>query len=113
MSNIVTAQRRRAVARPLATCEDDRVHPDAYGDAETWIVTHQSSPERKEKEHDGLTRCPGSVEQVDSERDRESERRHHPDQLAAVLVGLGHHRVREHREDRTCREGEDEGDGAR
>ena len=33
------------------------------------------------------------------------------DQLAAVLERLGHHRVREHREDRTRREGEHEGDG--
>jgi hypothetical protein len=54
-----------------------------------------------------------SIEQMDCERDHESERRHDPDQLAAVLVGLGHHRVREHGEDRTCREGKYEGDGAR
>jgi hypothetical protein len=53
-----------------------------------------------------------SIEQVDGGRDRESERRHDPGQLAAVLVGLGHHRVREHGEDRTCREGKNEGDGA-
>ena len=50
---------------------------------------------------------------MDRERDRESERRHDPDQLAAVLVGLGHHRVREHGEDRAGREGENEGDGVR
>ena len=57
--------------------------------------------------------CGGSIEQMDCERDRESERRHRPDQVAAVLVGLGHHRVGEHGEDRTCREGKDEGDGTR
>ena len=28
-----------------------------------------------------------------------------------MLVGLGHHRLREHREDRTARKREDEGDG--
>src|SRR6478735_8754609 len=52
-----------------------------------------------------------SIEQVDCERGRESERRDDPDQLAAVLERLGHHRVREHGEDRACREGQDEGDG--
>ena len=36
-----------------------------------------------------------------------------PTQLASVLVRLGHHRVREHREDRTRRERENEGDGVR
>ena len=54
-----------------------------------------------------------SIEQIDGGRDRESERRHDPGQLAAVLVGLGHHRVREHGEDRTGGEGKNEGDGAR
>ena len=59
--------------------------------------------------------CPPSesIEQMDGGCDRESERRHDPGQLAAVLVGLGHHRVREHGEDRTGGEGENEGDGAR
>jgi hypothetical protein len=54
-----------------------------------------------------------SIEQVDRGRDRESERRHDPGQLAAVLVGLGHHRVREHGEDRPGGEGKNEADGAR
>jgi hypothetical protein len=49
---------------------------------------------------------------MDHERDRESKRRHDPDRFAAVLV-LGHHRVREHGEDRTCREGKNEGDDLR
>jgi hypothetical protein len=54
-----------------------------------------------------------SVERVDQERGREAERRHDPDELAAVLVGLGHHRVREHREDRPRRERENERHGVR
>jgi len=55
----------------------------------------------------------GSVEGVDRESDRESERRHDPDQLAAVLERLRHHRVGEHCEDRAGCEGEHEGDGVR
>jgi hypothetical protein len=47
------------------------------------------------------------------ERDREAERRDDADKLASVLVCLVHHRVREHGEDRTGREGENEGDGVR
>jgi transcriptional regulator LmrA/YxaF-like protein len=45
---------------------------------------------------------------MDQKRGREAERRHDPDELAAMLVGLGHHRVREHREDRPRRERQDE-----
>jgi hypothetical protein len=50
---------------------------------------------------------------MDGERDRESECCHDADDLASVLVGLGHHRLREHGEDRTGCEGENEGDGVR
>ena len=42
-------------------------------------------------------RLTSSVELVDRERDREAERRHDSDEPAAVLVGLGHHRVGQHR----------------
>src|SRR5262245_59028824 len=55
---------------------------------------------------------PGSVEQVDDERDREPERRDDADELAAVLVRLRHHRVGEHRQDRAGGERGDERDRA-
>ena len=45
-----------------------------------------------------------SIQPVDRERDREAERRHDADELAAVLERLGHHRVREHGQDRARRE---------
>jgi hypothetical protein len=51
------------------------------------------------------------VEDVDRERHGEADRRRDPDPLAAV--GLGHHRVREHREDRSGREREHECDDVR
>ena len=54
-----------------------------------------------------------SAQQVDGVGHREPERRQDPDELSAVLVRLGHHRVREHGEDRPGREGQHEGDDAR
>ena len=54
-----------------------------------------------------------SVERMDRERDGESKRRHDADELAAVLVRLGHHRVGEHRQDRARGERENEGDDVR
>ena len=51
-----------------------------------------------------------STENVDGVRGRKAQRRDHPDQLASVLERLGHHRVREHGEDRTCSERENEAD---
>lgn len=50
---------------------------------------------------------------TDRERDREPERRQDPDPLAAVEVGLGHHHVGEHGEDRPGREREHESDYVR
>jgi hypothetical protein len=50
-------------------------------------------------------------QRVDHERDYESERRYDPNEPAAMLVGLGHHRVREHGEDCVGGEREDKGDG--
>ena len=50
---------------------------------------------------------------MDGEGDDESERRHDAGEVAAVLERLGHHRVGEHRQDRTRREGENEGDDVR
>ena len=47
----------------------------------------------------------GSTEGVDRIRHREAERGDDPDQLTAVLERLGHHRVGQHGEDRSCREG--------
>jgi hypothetical protein len=51
-----------------------------------------------------------SIQDVDRERNRESERRQDPDPLAGVLVGLRHHRVGQHGEDRSGREREHERD---
>jgi hypothetical protein len=53
----------------------------------------------------------GSIEGVDRIRHCETERGDDPDQLAAVLERLGHHRVGQHGEDRTCRKRQDERDG--
>jgi hypothetical protein len=60
-----------------------------------------------------LTLVSSHLQQVDRERDRESERHHDPDELASVLEGLGHHRVGEHGQDRAGREGQNEGDHLR
>jgi len=57
--------------------------------------------------------CPESIERVDCVRDREPERRRDSDPLAAIVERLGHHRVGEHGEDRTCSEGEHEAHRAR
>ena len=48
------------------------------------------------------------VQLVDRERDDEPERRHHAGEVAAVLEGLRHHRVGQHRQDRARGEREDE-----
>jgi hypothetical protein len=72
-----------------------------------------STPTALPWRHGGVHRSSRSAssERVDGVRDREAQRRDDPDQLASVLVRLGHHRVREHSEDRTCSEREDEADG--
>ena len=49
-----------------------------------------------------------STERVDDVGGRKAQRCDHPDQLASVLVRLGDHRVREHGDDRTCSERENE-----
>ena len=54
-----------------------------------------------------------SFERMDCERDRESKGRRYSDEPASVLECLGHHRIREHGEDRACREGKDEADHIR
>ena len=51
---------------------------------------------------------PSLIERMDRECDGESKCRHDADPLASVLVCLGHHRVREHRQDRSGREGKHE-----
>ena len=52
------------------------------------------------------------LERAYRERGRKPERRQHADELPAVLERLGHHRVREHGQDRAACEGEDERDDA-
>ena len=51
-----------------------------------------------------LRRGGASLQDVQREREPEAERRDDARHLAGVLVGLGHHRVGEHREDRAARE---------
>ena len=53
------------------------------------------------------------LERRDGERHAEAERRDEADRLAAAQVGLGDHRLRQHRQDRPAGEGEHEGDGVR
>jgi hypothetical protein len=105
----------RRSGRPSRSSSGSRGHPrhgeggaGAAGPCARCGTAPRRSPRRP-----AARRCSCSIERVDRERDREPEGRQDADELAAVLEGLGHHRVREHREDRSRREAEDERDGVR